>query len=1197
MGLDPVIVGGICRRHLFIVGVVVVFTFWAVPVQAANCTTCTAFVLGGCAMVPVVSSDASDDEVLELAEDCITPSSQRGVHLIGSTPNCDETLCRVQNNCILLTFDGEIAAPSPGDVLIRVNVGGSAAYCNELSANFTFTVVDDGGGAMRVLQITENGSVLTNKTWITVRTEGGWAGVEDFTVYFMVQMGDANNDSMVSMADVDCIMEAVSMFPVPCEDRRDIDGDGFIKVLDAFMAQSYVPSSPVPKPPGGSSWDDCNDNGVPDECDIIGGTSSDADGNGTPDECDEGNQAPVADAGGPYSGRLGEPIHYSAAGSYDRDGTIVRYDIRFCAGCDWHFDVDPVGTHTYSPDELNEDGRAMLLVHVYDDDGAGGADFTWVTIADVSADELRDALSEFHLRARLYLMNHQSLYGLRAGSAMRKITEGGDFQSFAVDVTKSLLAGSGASIVRQFLLQNALAGATEGLALMVNTIVLHGLDAYFAQCMGDFMEDIEPGWSESDTQQAFMIKLTSDDGFSYGPDIHGGVQLTAHLNERYADLLASIPDDLPVGFPAREVVTALEEATRTLEAHTPDWDQPSEEGQVYWGIMGTCHVDLGPVNPLFVGTTSNAVRGLTAAVETYETAQAVDMGLSVTCIAWTVGGGIGKIASFLTGPGVLPYEGVYWKGITTCQVAQTAVGGINLVTKAAMIPPLWNATANYVSDSIAFKDFYTQVVDDIEQALNAPGSSYDCSPAVTILGHHFDIAYVPSQPCDADVLSGTVTATLKNHRSAIGKGQLFFQVLKGPDIVTSSASDVYDIAAYDQVEISFDFEIPNPRLFGTTYYMGQLIAATSAGRPMIESKLVRPPCGRSPRDEDDTPIISASREEGASASAWVATADSTYEADFYVSFVGGDVDLHIYDEAGNHVGIDYETGEVDLEIPDAAYWGGEGNVEWITVLSPGDQMFEVQIWVVSAVRRASFCAVLVEQEYNPPTLGTNPFTLEFIAGPTGAVENPVVLNEVGGHGSLTDLCAVVSDLEGEEGAVVPAACVAVSIPSSTISPGGSILCEVSVSVPEDSALGAYAGTVRFEAAEHSVEIPVMLHVVDVNQAPARPASPTGRTSGWVGLPYAYVTHATDVESDPIYYKFRWGDGQWSDWLGPFDSGATCSASHEWLQGGTYEVTAIAKDEQGRFSERSEPLAVTIEAPSTGPKSPAGVQSYVRPEVK
>jgi len=31
---------------------------------------------------------------------------------------------------------------------------------------------------------------------------------------------------------------------------------------------------------------DCNGNGVPDACDLIGGLSADCDGNGIPDECE-----------------------------------------------------------------------------------------------------------------------------------------------------------------------------------------------------------------------------------------------------------------------------------------------------------------------------------------------------------------------------------------------------------------------------------------------------------------------------------------------------------------------------------------------------------------------------------------------------------------------------------------------------------------------------------------------------------------------------------------------------------------------------------------------------------------------------------------------------------------------------------------------------------------------------------------------
>jgi hypothetical protein len=38
--------------------------------------------------------------------------------------------------------------------------------------------------------------------------------------------------------------------------------------------------------PAGHAYNDCNGNGVPDDCDITDGTSQDVNGNAIPDECE-----------------------------------------------------------------------------------------------------------------------------------------------------------------------------------------------------------------------------------------------------------------------------------------------------------------------------------------------------------------------------------------------------------------------------------------------------------------------------------------------------------------------------------------------------------------------------------------------------------------------------------------------------------------------------------------------------------------------------------------------------------------------------------------------------------------------------------------------------------------------------------------------------------------------------------------------
>jgi flagellar hook assembly protein FlgD len=52
---------------------------------------------------------------------------------------------------------------------------------------------------------------------------------------------------------------------------------------------------------------------------------------------------------------------------------------------------------------------------------------------------------------------------------------------------------------------------------------------------------------------------------------------------------------------------------------------------------------------------------------------------------------------------------------------------------------------------------------------------------------------------------------------------------------------------------------------------------------------------------------------------------------FQLGFPGSDVDLHVYDPEGRHVGWNYETGALELEIPGAEYSGRTANPEWVKV--------------------------------------------------------------------------------------------------------------------------------------------------------------------------------------------------------------------------------------------------------------------------
>jgi hypothetical protein len=102
-----------------------------------------------------------------------------------------------------------------------------------------------------------------------------------------------------------------------------------------------------------------------------------------------------------------------------------------------------------------------------------------------------------------------------------------------------------------------------------------------------------------------------------------------------------------------------------------------------------------------------------------------------------------------------------------------------------------------------------------------------------------------------------------------------------------------------------------------------------------------------------------------------------------------------------------------------------------------------------------------------------------------------------------------------------------------------------------------------------------LAIAEASQPPAKPSTPSGQAQGTAGNEYSYSTHTTDPEGDKVYYMFDWGDGTKSSWLGPYNSGATASASKTWAKKGTYSVKVIAKDTHASLSIWSDPTNVTM----------------------
>jgi hypothetical protein len=130
-------------------------------------------------------------------------------------------------------------------------------------------------------------------------------------------------------------------------------------------------------------------------------------------------------------------------------------------------------------------------------------------------------------------------------------------------------------------------------------------------------------------------------------------------------------------------------------------------------------------------------------------------------------------------------------------------------------------------------------------------------------------------------------------------------------------------------------------------------------------------------------------------------------------------------------------------------------------------------------------------------------------------------------------------------------------------------------VGEENAIDIHYAGIVWEDTRNGGQKDIYFHPFVHGVAPNTPSTPTGNAKGNVGTAYTYATSATHPNGEQVYYKWDWGDGTQSTWLGPFNSGAQASAQKTWSAKGTYSIKVKAKVAKGAESPWSPPLPVTM----------------------
>jgi len=115
-----------------------------------------------------------------------------------------------------------------------------------------------------------------------------------------------------------------------------------------------------------------------------------------------------------------------------------------------------------------------------------------------------------------------------------------------------------------------------------------------------------------------------------------------------------------------------------------------------------------------------------------------------------------------------------------------------------------------------------------------------------------------------------------------------------------------------------------------------------------------------------------------------------------------------------------------------------------------------------------------------------------------------------------------------------------------------------------------------------------IYFATFGNAPAKPSTPDGPSSGSPRRSYTYMTSSIDPNGDDISYGWDWnGDDTVDEWTDFFSSGETVSTSHTWTEDFTGGIKVKAKDTNDEESPWSDPLEISI------PKSKAMSSSILQ----
>lgn len=208
--------------------------------------------------------------------------------------------------------------------------------------------------------------------------------------------------------------------------------------------------------------------------------------------------------------------------------------------------------------------------------------------------------------------------------------------------------------------------------------------------------------------------------------------------------------------------------------------------------------------------------------------------------------------------------------------------------------------------------------------------------------------------------------------------------------------------------------------------------------------------------------------------------DGTCRMQCLLFYPWGRLDLHVYDENGDHVGINYENDLVEKQIAGSTYSGVDAAPQKIEIFADtSNKHLSIHIVGFQTIGEEGFALVTLRTPSLTPILDVFPTKLYLtnsINPSAKFVVGSFIVNEFGGQQPLQDVKVAISDLVDGYGKKIPSGSISVE-PSSFYLPAGGFVA-VTLNITLDSVkIGNYTGTICVSTGNQAIDIPIRFECV------------------------------------------------------------------------------------------------------------------------